>query len=66
VYLNALSASSKWLVLSAEWCPSGNLVFPLPLDGGSFGKIEIFPLTLPSPARGEGKHIEIEKKFPPP
>jgi hypothetical protein len=24
------------------------------------------PLTLPSPARGEGKHIEIEKKFPPP
>jgi hypothetical protein len=29
-------------------------------------KAKYFPLTLPSPARGEGKHIEIEKKFPPP
>jgi hypothetical protein len=35
---------------------------------GKLGKIEIFPLTLPSPARGEGKEIEIEieKKLPPP
>jgi hypothetical protein len=47
---------------------------PLPLQKGGiplFGKgrwekIEIFPLTLPSPARGEGKHVEIVKKFPPP
>jgi hypothetical protein len=29
-------------------------------------KYEIFPLNLPSPARGEGKYIEIKKKFPPP
>jgi hypothetical protein len=29
-----------------------------PLDGGCCEKIEKFPLTLPSPARGEGKHIE--------
>jgi hypothetical protein len=36
------------------------------LKKGSCEKIEIFPLTLPSPARGEGKHIEIVEKFPPP
>jgi hypothetical protein len=29
-------------------------------------KFGIYPLTLPSPTRGEGKHIEIRKKFPPP
>jgi hypothetical protein len=39
--------------------------FP-PLEKGSCEKIEIFPLTPPSPARGEGKHIEIVDKFPPP
>jgi len=38
----------------------------LPLGGGRCEKIGICPLTLPSPARGEGKHIEIRKKFPPP
>jgi hypothetical protein len=26
-------------------------------------KIEIIPLTLPSPSRGEGEHNEITKKF---
>jgi hypothetical protein len=31
---------------------------PSPRGEGSCEKIEIFPLTLPSPARGEGKHIE--------
>jgi hypothetical protein len=36
------------------------------LKKGSCEKIEIFPLTLPSPARGEGKNIEIVDKFPPP
>ena len=29
-------------------------------------KLGICPLTLPSPARGEVKHIEIKKKFHPP
>jgi hypothetical protein len=29
-------------------------------------KIEIIPLALPSPARGEGKHIETIKKIPSP
>jgi hypothetical protein len=29
-------------------------------------EIPLSPFTLPSPARGEGKNIEIEKKFPPP
>jgi hypothetical protein len=28
--------------------------------------VKYFPLTLPSPARGEGKYIGIEKKHPPP
>jgi hypothetical protein len=37
-----------------------------PFGKGSCEKIEIFPLTPPSPARGEGKHIEIEKNSPPP
>jgi hypothetical protein len=41
-----------------------NLIFPL--EGGWGEIIGIVPLTLPSPARGEGKPIEIEKKFPPP
>jgi hypothetical protein len=36
------------------------------LEKGSCEKNEILSLTLPSPARGEGKPIEIEKKFPPP
>ena len=31
-----------------------------------FAPTETLPLTLPSPARGEGEHIEIVKKFPPP
>jgi hypothetical protein len=30
------------------------------------GKIEKFPLTVPSPSRGEGKHIEIKKEIPSP
>ena len=30
-----------------------------PLQKGSCEKFGICPLTLPSPARGEGKHIEI-------
>jgi hypothetical protein len=38
----------------------------IPLLKGSCEKIEIFSLTLPSPARGEGKHIAIVDKFPPP
>jgi hypothetical protein len=29
-------------------------------------KIAIRPLTLPSPARVEGKHVETRKKVPPP
>ena len=33
---------------------------------GSCEKIGTLPLTLPSPARGEDKHTEIKKKFPPP
>jgi hypothetical protein len=37
-----------------------------PIEKGSWEKIEISPLTLPSPMRGEGKRIEVEKKFPPP
>jgi len=37
-----------------------------PLEKGRCEKIGISPLTLPSPAWGEGKHIEIRKKFPPP
>ena len=48
---------------------TGREVFPptltLPLRE-AVKKSEYFPLTLPSAARGEGKHIEIEKKFPPP
>ena len=35
-----------------------------PLEGGRCEKIGIFPLTLPSPARGEGKYIEIQEKIP--
>jgi hypothetical protein len=33
--------------------------------GGRCEKFGIFPLTLPSPARGEGEHIKI-KKIPSP
>jgi len=29
-------------------------------------KFRICPLTLPSPARGEGEHIEIKKEIPSP
>jgi hypothetical protein len=29
-------------------------------------KPKYLSLTLPPPAKGEGNHIEIEKKFPPP
>jgi len=36
------------------------------LEKGSCEKIEIFPLTLPSPARGEGKNIEIHREIPSP
>jgi hypothetical protein len=45
--------------------PQSYLVFirksrlPLPLDGRRCEKFGICPLTLPSPARGEGKHIDI-------
>jgi len=41
------------------------LSFPPPTREG-VKKFGIYPLTLPSPTRGEGKHIEIRKKFPPP
>jgi hypothetical protein len=37
-----------------------------PFAKGSCEKIEIFPLTLPSPARGEGKYIEIQEEIPSP
>jgi len=37
-----------------------------PLWQRSCEKIEIFPLTLPSPAGGEGKHIEIDREIPSP
>jgi hypothetical protein len=33
----------------------GKIRETLPLEGGSCEKFGIFPLTLPSPARGEGK-----------
>jgi hypothetical protein len=39
---------------------------PLPLTGASCEKIEIFPLTLSSPARGGGKNIEIQREIPSP
>jgi len=42
-----------------------NPPFP-PLAKGSCEKFGICPLTLHSPARGEGKHIEMRRKFPPP
>jgi hypothetical protein len=35
------------------------------LEGGKYEKNEIFFLPLSSPARGEDKPIQIEKKFPP-
>jgi hypothetical protein len=37
-----------------------------PFAKGRCEKIEIIPLTLPSPSRGEGEHNEITKKFPSP
>ena len=37
---------------------------PLPPEGVK--KLEYVPLTLPSPTKGEGKHFEIKKNFPPP
>ena len=37
-----------------------------PPQQGRCEKNGIFPLTLPSPARGEGQHIEIKNRFPPP
>jgi len=37
-----------------------------PFVKGRCEKFGIYPLTLPSPAGGEDKHIEIRKKFPPP
>jgi hypothetical protein len=36
-----------------------------PFAKGRCEKIEIIPFTLPSPARGEGLNVEIEKGFPP-
>jgi hypothetical protein len=33
-----------------------------PLSKGRRKKIEIIPLTLPSPSRGEGEHNEIRKE----
>ena len=38
----------------------------LPLAKGRCEKIEIIPLTLPSPSRGEGKLTEMRKEFPSP
>ena len=41
--------------------------FSIPLwQRGGVKKLEYVPLTLPSPARGEGEQTEIKKKFPPP
>jgi len=37
-----------------------------PLGPRRCEKIGIFPLTLPSPPRGEGKHFEIQKEIPSP
>ena len=46
--------------------PSVSGVF-IPLwQRGGVKKLEYVPLTLPSPARGEGEQTEIKKKFPPP
>jgi hypothetical protein len=38
----------------------------LPLEGEGVKKLGICPLTLPSPARGEGKYIEIQDEIPSP
>jgi len=43
----------------------GGAMGSLLLDGRGCEKFGIYPLTPPSPTRGEGEHIEI-KKFPPP
>ena len=47
-------------------CPPKELPPHLPLSSGRCEKMGMSPLTLPSPARGEGEHIEIKKLFPPP
>jgi hypothetical protein len=39
---------------------------PSPLRGESVKKLPRSPLTLPSPARGEGKYIEIQEEIPSP
>jgi hypothetical protein len=41
---------------------------PLPpfSKGGGVKKLEYVPLTLPSPARGEGEQTEIKKEIPSP
>jgi hypothetical protein len=43
----------------------GDVSFPLWKRGG-VKKLEYVPLSLLSPARGEGEQTEIKKKFPPP
>ena len=39
---------------------------PLPFLLEAVKKLQKGPLTLPSPARGEGKYIEIQEEFPSP
>jgi hypothetical protein len=36
------------------------------LEKGRCEKFGIFPLTPPSPSRGDGKHIEIQEEIPSP
>jgi hypothetical protein len=68
---NGLSASSKWLLLTAGGVHLETFFLFL-LDGGSFAKIEIFPLTLPSPAsrldptRGGEYTYQNRKEIPSP
>jgi hypothetical protein len=71
VQKNTRSQFAPLLLLSPETIRrmpmecAGSGFYP-PFVKGRCEKIEIFPLTPPSPARGEGKHIEIEKNSPPP
>jgi hypothetical protein len=39
---------------------------PSPSEGESVKKLRRVPLTLPSPSRGEGKHIETQFEIPSP
>jgi hypothetical protein len=52
---------SSWPNLERRFTP----LFLLDCEEG-VRKMKYSPLTLPYPAKGEGKRIEIQKKFPPP